>query len=222
MPNILIVEKNGNIKEVSLKSLNESDFYKKAGFKSNEGFKCFTTWNTKLENKQYSVLLYGKTNGRANQENKYEFPPPVDETLFFGNCVLVNNTSEEFTAKIWDQLYNNLYGGFDDLCDDDSENSDVSDDSVDGMNVTKSGYMKDGFIVDDDDDCDDDYESEEEEDEPDDDDDFKPRSKKAKKPKKAKTVTSKSKSKNIFVEKQEPVEPVFLDCTSELEEEDYV
>ena len=41
---LLIVEKNGSIKESVLKSWNEEELYKKAGFKTNQGFKLATTW----------------------------------------------------------------------------------------------------------------------------------------------------------------------------------
>ena len=84
---ILIVEKNGTIKEHLLKTFVESDLYKKAGFKNGEDFICQTEWN--IDNgeneKSYTIQVYGKTTGRAGQENKYEFPPPIDKTLFFGN-----------------------------------------------------------------------------------------------------------------------------------------
>ena len=59
-------------------------------------------------------------------------------------------------------MYNQLYGGFEDI---DNENSDEEDeeDEYDELAKTKSGYAKDGFIVDDDE-CDDEsYEDDSEE-----------------------------------------------------------
>lgn len=44
MPTILIVEKNGDIKESNIKSWVESDLYKKAGFKSADGFSKMHEW----------------------------------------------------------------------------------------------------------------------------------------------------------------------------------
>jgi len=84
----LVIEKNGTVKEQSLKITSTEDFdesvlYKKAGFKSAEGFGCHAEWNIdNLNDKQYTICVYGKTVGRANQENKFEFPPPIDNTLF--------------------------------------------------------------------------------------------------------------------------------------------
>ena len=58
-----------------------------------------------------------------NYENKYEFPPPVDNTLFFGNCILINKDEEDMpiniTKKEWTEIYDHLYGGFDDIGEDD-------------------------------------------------------------------------------------------------------
>jgi hypothetical protein len=45
MPSIIIVEKPGTIKQVSVKSVVENELYKKAGLKSADGFNCFTNWS---------------------------------------------------------------------------------------------------------------------------------------------------------------------------------
>jgi len=224
---ILIVDKNGTIKESTVKSYVEADLYKKAGFKTAEDFKVRAQWNIEeLNNKSYSIYVYGKITGRANQENKYEFPPPIDTTLFFGNCVIVNKNKEDNPVSIdedeWESVYEYLFGGFEDIDDKDSEDDEEDDD--DDLPRTKEGYVKDGFIVDDDeDDEDDDYEEEEEEEEDcDDDEDFKPRAKKSNvRTNKPKDNKKKKGSETVFskiVESQEN----YLDCTSELSEEAYL
>ena len=78
MPSIIIVEKPGTIKSLSMKTFVESELYKKAALKTPDGFKCYTNWGVEYNKIQYTVYLYGKTSGRSNSENKYEFPPPVD------------------------------------------------------------------------------------------------------------------------------------------------
>lgn len=217
MPIILIVEKPGTIKETNVKSLTESEIYKKAGFKSDEGFKCYTTWTAN----SMEISLYGKTTGRANQENKYEFPPPVDNILFFGNCVLLAKKGSEFvslSAKDWEQIYETLYGGFEDIGAEDSEEEEEED--LEGIALTKSGYEKDGFVVDDEED-DDEYVDEEEDEgfSEESEEDYKKKKKAAKKPKK----TPPKKPKLAFVEKEETeTEENYLDCTSELSEDSYV
>jgi hypothetical protein len=153
MPIVLIVEKSGEIKELNLKNYDESELFKKAGFKSAEGFSCATQWDIEIPDveKSYRVCLYGKTKGRANQENKYDFPPPVDKILFFGSCVLVNTkddgkTAENLSAKEWEKIYEALFGGFEDIGSEDSDASEESE--VSASLLTKDGYMKDGFVVD--------------------------------------------------------------------------
>ena len=153
MPIVLIVEKSGEIKELTLKNYDESELFKKAGFKSAEGFSCATQWDIEIPDveKSYRVCLYGKTKGRANQENKYDFPPPVDKILFFGSCVLVNTkddgkTAENLSAKEWEKIYEALFGGFEDIGSEDSDDSEESE--VSASLLTKDGYMKDGFVVD--------------------------------------------------------------------------
>ena len=202
MPVIILIDKTGTIKETSLKQYVESDLYKKAGFKTPDQFKLHATWAVELETKKYSISLYGKTEGKANQENKYDFPPPVDSTLFFGSCLLVNKNEDgeviNLSESEWEQVYDKLFGGFEDLGSSDSEEE---EDEYDGP-TTKEGYMKDGFVVgDDDDEIDEDSETDVSQHE----------------------VKTKNKK---YVKKSTPVESVFiendyLDCKSELSEEDY-
>ena len=152
----LIVEKTGSLKEVSVKSINKYEIYKKCGFRKPDGFECRTTWkNVKVGNQNYSVQLWARDDGKADTENKYDFPPPVDNTLYFGNCALVqvlNNNHDSFTSlskDLWLKIYEALFGGFEDIGD---ENDDDEPDELDAikkdMKTKKTGYLKDGFVVD--------------------------------------------------------------------------
>jgi hypothetical protein len=201
MPVVLVLDKSGSIKEVNIKNYDETELYKKAGFKTDTDFSRHTVWNVRTGGKEYSVSVYGKTDGRANQENKYDFPPPVDNTLFFGSCVLVNkdenNHAIDLTEVEWDKIYEKLFGGFEDIGDEDSIES---EDSIpDSVPRTKEGYVKDGFIVDDPEDDD----SEEE---------YVPK----KKPKKVGKKSGR-KVENVVIEEPK----YFFDCTDELSEEAY-
>jgi hypothetical protein len=166
--NILVIEKSGIIKETVIKSYNEAELYKKAGLKSVDDFKCRAQWNIdNLNGKNYSVSVFGKITGRANQENKYDFPPPIDTTLMFGNVVIVNknkDTNEPISIKEeeWESVYEYLFGGFDEIGDKDSEEEEEEEEE--DLPHTKDGYVKDGFIVDDDSEEEDYAEDEEEED----------------------------------------------------------
>jgi len=159
MPCLLIVDKTGSIKELNVKSFSEDELYKKAGFKNTDGFELKTSWDIQLPNssdpsktKKYFICVYGKTKGRAGQENKYDFPPPIDTTLFFGSCILVNQPEGEdvgsLTKSEWEKIYEHLFGGFEDLGSEDSEESE-DDSEDDKIPKTKSGYAKDGFVVED-------------------------------------------------------------------------
>jgi hypothetical protein len=192
MPSILIVEKNGCVKTVDLKSYNESELYKKAGLKNTDGFILQTSWSADIKDKKYNVHLYGKTAGKANYENKYEFPPPVDNVLFYGSCILVNIVNgvvSNLNEKEWEQIYEFLYGGFEDIESEEESEEDVP--------RTKSGYAKDGFIVDDSEESEEEY------------------VKTKKTPAKAST---KSKKK---VSVEEVQETNYMDCTKELDYEEY-
>lgn len=152
---ILLVEKSGIIKELEIKKLKEEELYKKANFKNKENFNCVNTWNVSIKNKEYNLSVYGKQDGRAGQENKYEFPPPIDSRLFFGNCLIINkkeNNYASITKTEWKNIYDKLYGGFADLEEESEEETDTEDD----LPKTKSGYVKDDFIVDDDEEDDED------------------------------------------------------------------
>ena len=158
MPAILIVDRTSDVKQYNAKTCITTELYKKAGFKSNEGFRKHAEWEVDIRGTSCTIELYGKTTGRAGQENKYEFPPPVDTTLFFGSCVLVCKRQDvviDIYPKDWEKIYEQLYGGFDDVSSNDSEEETESEED-ENVPKTKDGYMKDGFIVDDDD-CDSEY-----------------------------------------------------------------
>lgn len=211
MPVILVVEKNGSIKEVSVKNYSDVELYKKAGLKNAEGFSQQASWTVSVLEKSYTIQLYGKTVGKATYENKYEFPPPVDSVLFFGSCILVNvlnNVVVDLSEKEWQKVYEFLYGGFEDMGSEDSSEEEEEDDDVP---KTKEGYAKDGFIVDDNEMDDSDYSEEAEY--------VKP----AKKPV-AKKVDKKVDKPTKAKASQKKVEPEmnYLECTSELTFEEYI
>ena len=164
--NVILVDKTGSLKSVVVKDFKEEDLFKKAGFKKPDGFKKQTEWNVKLKDKHYFVSVYAKTDGRANTENKYDFPPPIDTTLFFGACVIVCKecmTNKDvilcdLSLELWEKIYEKLFGGFEDLAltciEDEAEEDELA--NIPAEKKTKNGYLKDGFVVDSDDDDDDD------------------------------------------------------------------
>ena len=174
MTSIIIIDKTGTLKTLNVKDYKEEDLYKKCGFKKPDNFTKQTEWSIKLEGQKYSVAVYAKTEGKANMENKYDFPPPIDSTLFFGSCAVVgqikgaNNKYTLFSLTIpnWNKIYEKLFGGFEDLAataaEDEFETEEL-DDVPSNKKTKNGGYLKDGFVVDDDVDDDEDasdYDSE--------------------------------------------------------------
>jgi hypothetical protein len=172
--NVIIVEKTGTLKSHNIKEYNENELYKKCGFKKAEGFIKQHDWNIKYEGKHYIISVYGKLDGKANTENKYDFPPPIDTKLFFGNCLLLGMLKEEsqklisLTLPLWEKIYEKMFGGFEDLSKVEQEDEDEEDELEHiskELKTKKGGYLKDGFVVDSDEENDSltDYEDSEEE-----------------------------------------------------------
>jgi hypothetical protein len=152
---IIIVEKLGNLKQLSIKDYKEEELFKKCGFKKSEDFIKQHEWKVKTEGKKYIITVYGKTDGRANNENKYDFPPPLDSTLFFGNCAIIAKLKDEnkitnLSLELWNKIYEKLFGGFEDLAATAKEDEEEIDEleSIPAEKKTKNGYLKDGFVVD--------------------------------------------------------------------------
>jgi hypothetical protein len=176
MTQIVLIEKNGTVKQSIAKEISRDTLYKKCGFKKPDGFEKRTTWNVKVNKEKVTVELWAKDDGKAGMENKYELPPPIDETLFFGTYAVIrtdeNGDIISLSADMWNKVYDTLFGGFDDVEEDDEEESEDEMETVSKNRKTKSGYLKDDFVADDDSEDDaDGGDGEDDADEDDDDDD---------------------------------------------------
>ncbi len=151
---IIIVEKTGVLKALTIKDFKEDELFKKCGFKKGEDFVQHAEWNVKTNGTKYNVVVYAKNDGRANSENKYDFPPPIDNHLFFGNCAIVaKDTTRKYTdlsLELWTKIYEKLFGGFEDLASTAQEDEEEEDElaNVPKEKKTKQGYLKDGFVID--------------------------------------------------------------------------
>jgi hypothetical protein len=170
---ILIVERNGELRPSEISKYGQLELAQKCKYKTPSGFDVRAEWAySGPDADKFIVELWAREDGNAGQENKYEFPPPVDTLLFFGACALVakDMTPQHhiipLTLEKWDKMYNFLFGGFDTLanCDDDDDDDDELD-SIPSSRKTKDGYLKDGFVVDEEDDEDEEAEDEDDEDE---------------------------------------------------------
>lgn len=155
MNSVLLIEKNGTVKEQKIKSFDKNGFYKKCGFKKPDKFEERTVWkNMKVGSDLVNFTLYAKKNGRFGFENKYDLPPPVDSALYFGTMLIVGEDAElnqpySLTTAIWEKIYEKLFGGFEDITQTDGEEEEDELANVPDELKTKNGYLKDGFVVDD-------------------------------------------------------------------------
>ena len=92
--NVVIVEKNGTLKNLTIKEFKEEELFKKCGFKKADNFLKQTEWSVKINGQKYVIMLYGKEDGKANIENKYDFPPPIDTKLLFGDNALKHRSEQ--------------------------------------------------------------------------------------------------------------------------------
>lgn len=174
MKKVVTISKGGSVKDEKIKSFNLDEIYKKCKLKKADNFSLRHSWSFKNQ----WISLYAKDKGRANSENKYDLPPPIDSNLYFGTMILIkhknkkpkNNEVLDFTKEEWLQLYEKLFGGFEDLGDEDSYSEDEED--IPDELKTKHGYLKDGFVVSSEgDEEDEDYVPNDEEEEDEDEDD---------------------------------------------------
>jgi hypothetical protein len=170
--NIVIVEKNASLKSLQIKDFKEEELFKKCGFKKGEDFVKQVEWNVKMNGTKFIINVYAKTVGRANSENKYDFPPPIDKLLFYGSCAIVAKKINDegklvfinLTVEMWEKIYEKLFGGFESLVDtaisDEQEEDEL--DKIPKEKKTKQGYLKDGFVIDSDGEDESDYDTEDE------------------------------------------------------------
>jgi hypothetical protein len=154
MKKIVIIEKNSSLKDANVKKFKIETLYKKCKFKNNDNFGPRHTWKL---NETTNITLFAKKTGRANSENKYELPPPLDKELFFGSMIICahndNTLTDEninnFNVESWEKIYEKLMGGFEDLGEEDGERSEDEED-IDPDDLDDNGYLKNSFLAADD------------------------------------------------------------------------
>lgn len=105
---IILIDKRGNVKEQKMLKIDESELYKKAGFKHPDNFSLRHIWNTNVHE---NICVYAKTEGTNGSLNKYTFPPPLDEVSFYGSAIVLckkNNEYRSITIDEWSSIYSSL------------------------------------------------------------------------------------------------------------------
>lgn len=211
MRTVLFIDKSGTVKEIQVKQEDiPNNLYKKAGLKLPDDFVEQFVWELNLgENREtyetsssssaenYSISIYGKKGGK-NSKNMYGFPPPLEETNLYGNCLLVNNRGS-ITLKEWNNLFEMIY-----------EKYDAEEEEDEAISETE----EDGELQDE---ADDEEEMEDEMDEPDEEETMTDKNtKKGRKNGKKSSKTASQDFELTYTEEQ------FLDCVMELEPEEYL
>jgi hypothetical protein len=141
----VLIEKSGEcVGKTSKNGLSIDELYKKCGFKKADGFNEVCKWTL---DDGIEIAAYGRVDGKAGSENKFEYPPPIDKQLFFGNMAIVafmNGVHVDLDVNNWGEIYSELMGGFEDIGEEDSE-----EEEEDEENLTSHGYIKDDFVVED-------------------------------------------------------------------------
>mgnify|MGYP000861782535 CR=1 FL=1 len=156
MTEIIVIEKNGTIKQSLCKDLD--NLYKSCNFRKADGFELRHSWNNLVVGKKtYNISVYARDEGKANTENKYDMPPPIDSDLYFGNLAIINKNKkgdlDSLSVNEWNKIYESLFGGFENLDDfNDDDEEDELEDLPASLKTKVGGYLKDGFVVDNSDD----------------------------------------------------------------------
>ena len=154
MTKCVIIEKGGDLKEKIIRDFDIKNLYKKCLLQNDKNFECRHTWELKTDE---FISIFAKNSGRAGSENKYDLPPPLDnsEILFFGKLALIKHSEQNLTnenvldlvTQDWETLYEKLFGGFESLGEEEASEEEIIPKEL----RSKHGYLKDGFVVDSDD-----------------------------------------------------------------------
>jgi hypothetical protein len=148
---VIIVEKSGSLKSLCVKNYDETQLYKRCGFKSDNNFQKRCEWRIVKDSKKYIITAYGKDVGRVGLENNYKFPAPINNISLFGNCVLVlcvdnkNNVEggsvESMSIDFWENINPTLVTGsskFGNICHETHKEKTTSDNDTASTTNEKS------------------------------------------------------------------------------------
>ena len=110
---LIKIKRNGDLENIKKNNL---DF-----IINNKNIDKLHIW--KIDN-NVDYILYGCIDGKAGKENKYELPPPLENSLFFDDLYLLKYKNEAFCDLLineYNKFYEDSYGGFENICNSDDE-----------------------------------------------------------------------------------------------------
>ena len=117
-------------------------------------------WKLNEKKISYRICVYADKSGSVNTINQYELPPPIDKDILYGDIIVVaykkiNHVYKKFDLNVdsWSIFYNRMFM-FENLrASQETDEHEIDELLLVPLNKkTKDGYLKDGFVVDDDDD----------------------------------------------------------------------
>ena len=134
----------------SINSLNIAKFPKK--IKKNFG-KGDISRECDFNYKNITISVFGFSDGEAGNENKFDLPPPIDQTLYFGCLIIIAHKKENIInidGDTFNEFYERIFEGFVNLGDEDtwSEEEDADTDDKDFIVDDDFIEYEDGYIED--------------------------------------------------------------------------
>ena len=116
--------------------VNINDIEKSTVNKGNGKIQKLHKWH--YEN--FEIIIFGWKDGHHKMVNKHELPTPFENTLLFGDLVVIIKEDDEyddFPKEDYEEFYDYMFGGFD-TCSSGDDESDLENDEYD---------FNDGFLV---------------------------------------------------------------------------
>jgi hypothetical protein len=138
MVKFIIISKSQDIineeldQEVTLKNIHEL----LQNNRKEKDLKRLYTWDFEDE----KMVMYGYTEGKEKEINKLELPEPIENKFYYNELIFfsLNDKNEyiDLDEEDFEDFYDMIFGGFDDIDSDDS-----------GENFADDEYEEDGFVV---------------------------------------------------------------------------
>ena len=138
---VIILTKNAEIKEFTIQEEIDINNLNVDSWEINTGLGNFERIDYEYNGDILS--LYGWKEGHLGEINRTELPPPEDNTLYFGDVIVIRSNNGDvldLTEQNYNEFYEAIHGGFESLGEEDTDTeSDVSD------------YERNSFVVSDND-----------------------------------------------------------------------
>lgn len=141
----LILTSNGGVKQIKITPQVASDGVTlqdlQKQLKKKDLPEQFGTYNYKSKR----IYMFGYQQGKAGQENKHDLPPPHDSLLLFGDIVvLLCEKGSSFVSPLpfkpedYEVFYNEAYGGFESLGEDEDEEDEDDEEEEDDLDENEN------------------------------------------------------------------------------------